>query len=732
MRPVEPAVPAVMPATGDGQVDLRELLAVLGRRWRSIAGAVLACLALGILYLLVTPPQYVSATDIFIDSRQKKIVGQELTPLGSGGDHAYVDSQVEIIGSASVIRRVVEKEKLASDPEFAGGGRLKRLLVAIGVSSPSKPSDPAVVKQRAMESFARALVVHRAGRTYVIRVAVTSKDPQKAARLATAVAESYLVEQSSSKSDEARRVSVSLGARLDELRARVRQAEQKVQEFRREKGIVTSEGGLVNEQQLTRINTELVQARGAAASAKARFDQVRAALASGGPLGESAEAVGSQTIQRLRSQLAAALQNEASLRAVLLDAHPRLRQIRQEVTAVRRQIEAELKRIAAVAKGEHEIADRRVRTLEAELESLKRVADSTNQSRIRLGELEREAETSRQLLRTFLSRSKETGEQQTLYQPEAHVISKAVAPLSPSKPKPLLVLMLAVGAGLAFGVAHAIAREHLDAAPLRARPDAGPGRPGRVLADPDPGLPTFGSVPVLMPEATAAAGAKGPVASTLTFADAIHAIMSPGSRGAQPFRKSVFRLLHRMSQASTNGQTSVTLLRSFEPGEGASTLALSLGMAAALTGERVLLVDMDGADPALSGVFTPDLNAAKPTPSGRGGPLASIIVEDSTSGLEFLPLATLDPGAMDRAEARRIETEFLKLSSRYDRIIIDGGVFNRRTGSLDPSRWSDLVLLCVQAGRMPAAVAHAARQVQAQNGRNGATAGVIRTFDLAI
>ena len=68
----------------------------------------------------------------------------------------------------------------------------------------------------------------RADRTYVVDVSVTSKDPEKAARIANAVAQAYLTEQTQVRSDAARQVSQSLTARLNELRNRVREAEERV------------------------------------------------------------------------------------------------------------------------------------------------------------------------------------------------------------------------------------------------------------------------------------------------------------------------------------------------------------------------------------------------------------------------------------------------------------------------------------------------------------------------
>ena len=148
----------------------------------------------------------------------------------------------------------------------------------------------------ALNELQKRVQVKRSERTYVVDVSVTSEDPAKAARLANAIAQTYLTEQTEVRSNAARQISQALTGRLKELQTRVRDAEQKVEAYKASHNIVGATGELVNEQQLTSLNAQLSASRARTSEAKARLDQVESVLHSKTPIGAFPEAVQSQTI----------------------------------------------------------------------------------------------------------------------------------------------------------------------------------------------------------------------------------------------------------------------------------------------------------------------------------------------------------------------------------------------------------------------------------------------------
>ncbi|WP_407804882.1 GNVR domain-containing protein, partial [Staphylococcus aureus] len=73
------------------------------------------------------------------------------------------------------------------------------------------------------------------------------------------------------------------------------------------------------------------------------------------------------------------------------------------------------------------------------------------ETQVQLRELQREAETYKNMYQTFLQRYQEAMQQQSFPVTEARVISKAVPPRTPSKPNKALILALFMIMGAAAG-----------------------------------------------------------------------------------------------------------------------------------------------------------------------------------------------------------------------------------------------------------------------------------------
>lgn len=697
MRP-QRAVPSrslavVSTALGPRQMNLAELIQVLRRRWRTVAASMLLLLGPALAYTIVAKPEYTAVAELFVDPRPKRGTEQETIPSGLGQDISLVESQVRIIASDAVMGRTVDKLKLDQDPEFAKGGgngwigRLRQSARALLMGETTADRRLDNPKLAARDALAKAVRLKRPEKTYIIAIEATSHDPDKAALIAQTIAETYLSDQSSAKSDDARQVNENVAGRLDELRARVKEADAKVEDFKRRNAVVMSEGSLVNEQQLTRINTELVSAKGATAVARARYDQVQQALRAGGSPESLTEAVNSPLIQRLRAQLTTTAREEAQLRTALLPAHPRLVQVRSDLDELKKQIAAELKRIGAAAQGEWDIARRREATLEKELETLKVASSTMNQSRIGLGELEQEAEANRQLLRLYLARAKETGEQSTFYRPDARILTPASAPSQPSRPQRLLILALGLAGGLALGLGRALFAEMNDTR-VRTRGDLEQDRlaTGMDLGD-------LASVPMLAP-----AGGLPMLRRRVSFHQIFEAIMHGHGTSADPFRAAIFRLVDSLRPAPGATQPRIVLVTSPQRGDGKSSLVAAVGMAAALQGERVLLIDADQVDPQLSAVFGGGLAPNGEVRLDVAAGLERLLVEDEKLPLAILPLGIFRDAPQQRTVQQKMLADLKAIAGIFDLVLIDGGSHPGSVMARLVASTADTALVCTKAG----------------------------------
>jgi len=643
------------------QFDMQRVLTAIWQGKATILSTTAVSLLMAALFVAVVPHRYTADTQILIDPTDFRAVGNDLAPASQANDAAVlqVESQVHVLTSDSVLRRVIKVESLDRDPEFVG----QHSWLGSGNYGTSDLA--------ALNALKRAIRVKRAERTYVVDVSVTNRDPAKAARIANAVAKAYLAEQTEVRADAARQVSQSLSARLDELKERVRAAEDRVETFKAHNNILGASGQLVNEQQLSELNNQLGMARARTAAAKARLDQVDKVQLSKGEIGAFPEAVQSQTITALRTQYAEIMRREAEQMTSLGARHPAVIEIQAQAERLRHMIEDEVHRIALSARSEYEAARANEAMLAGNLEKLKNNAIGTNQAMVTLRELERDVLASRAVYEQFLVRARETGEQGQLDTKNIRVISQADLPLRRSFPPSNT--MLAMGAlmiGIAAGTGLVMMRAADDAAPRRAGGSGGFLRGlNRILGDFRPSAVALSAIPTL---------------AVLPHADvafALRAARNPNSRFAAELRK-VHEAVYANAEAHRN--PSVLVIAADDDDDNLAA-ALALAAAAAVT-QRVLLVDADLERRHLAAIDADRNRAGLIDVALRRRDLSEVTVHDRETGISLVSFAS----PQSRRDRRISEADVLDAfdrTRRFDLVIVaaidvDGDPSTRMFASL--------------------------------------------------
>jgi polysaccharide biosynthesis transport protein len=453
VTPEGPSIRSVEPTT-IRRLPLGADLTFLWRRKRLVAISVAAGLLLSLVADLVITPHYRAVSQIFIGPVDLRVVEKTVMPAAQTADAnvIQVESESRILTSDRVLLRVIDSEKLAADPEF-GAARtslMSKLRAAVGLGSEPKAGDAELTALRQLQ---RSVSAKRSERTYVVDLMVDTADRDKSARIANAIAQAYLDEQTAARAVAARRATDSLSSRLGELRERVRNAEEQVERYKREHNIVGPTGRLVDEQQLTELNNQLTIAKARTAEAKARYEQSLRVQRSGADAGATSEAVQSNTIGRLREQYAAIARQEANLAAELGPRHPYVIDARAQLRNAQQHINEELGRVAEANRNDYERALANENSLANSFDVLKRKAMDTSLAFVRLRELERESEASRLVYEQFLSRSREMREQERLDTTNVRILSDAQPPLDRRwPPRRLLMLLAGLLAGMLGGV----------------------------------------------------------------------------------------------------------------------------------------------------------------------------------------------------------------------------------------------------------------------------------------
>src|SRR6202047_4721171 len=429
-QPINRSKPAAgqTPARPAADFSVSQLARLLWRRKTAIAMAGLICACAAVAIGKSLTPKYSATAQLYVDPRELQLVDRELTPRSqdTSGLAMVVESQARLITSNSVLLQVIEAAHLDKDPEFSGSsnGMMAALLELFG-SGQRPASEPKPGQTAALEALNRHIVVKKTDRTFIVDIDVWSHDAPKAAMLANAVSNAYLAESKTSQAAAARRATNDLSGRLKELQERLRSAENALAVYKAQNNFVGTQDTLISDQQLSASNQRLAAARALTLDAQAKYDQIEASRRASTDAGAIPEALQSPTIANLRAQYAEARKRYAELTSELGPLHPSLRQMEKQVEDLRRTVNEEVERFAQSAKNDLPRARDYDASLNKALEAQKRQSVQLSQASVRLRELERDVEASRDVYQSFLKRSRETQEQESLNTSNARIIGEA-------------------------------------------------------------------------------------------------------------------------------------------------------------------------------------------------------------------------------------------------------------------------------------------------------------------
>lgn len=187
-------------------------------------------------------PKFTAIAQILIDPGMVQVVRDPASGSGPPLDNAQIEGQIAVLRSESIAFAVINKLRLIDDPEFTAKtdpSAFSRLLDALtpGGAPAAKPQQSAefaeyIARRAAATTFSSGLTIRRVGPTYAIDIAYTSVDPEKAATIANATAESYIQGQLDVNRKAAQQGSEWLENRLAQLRAQLNGAARAVELFK--------------------------------------------------------------------------------------------------------------------------------------------------------------------------------------------------------------------------------------------------------------------------------------------------------------------------------------------------------------------------------------------------------------------------------------------------------------------------------------------------------------------
>ena len=433
------------------------LIEHLWRNWRVIAAFAVVAFVLSLAYVILTPATYKATAALLVDPRKANVTDANDVLPSFGADTAAVASQVEVLGSRNLLNAVIQQNNILTDPEFSDPSLLSRLTGGV-----------APTPNMIYDAFRDQLQVTRQGQTYVIYVSFLSKDPEKAARIANSVVNSYLGGQRSEKLEANDQVSGQLQERTAALRDTVAAAEAEVADYMAEHGIVeTGSGDSLLMQKIELLNARVLDAKSDARAAESALDRAeRNALLDPE---RAINAVGSAASEQLLNELSSLEAERASLSQTVGERHPQMMSLNSEIAQVRQQMNAAVERDVDRKRAEVEQARSNAVNMESDLEALRSQVHESNQQEVKLRDLQRRAAAAREVLQDFELRAEEVGQLDDMQRPDARVISSADVPPQADWPKAKLIVPVMTALGMFAGFGFVLLRAGLG--PLRPRPE---------------------------------------------------------------------------------------------------------------------------------------------------------------------------------------------------------------------------------------------------------------------
>lgn len=744
-----PPAPPLNPYAGYADMEgadenhFREYLRAVRKHLWLIIGITLIATAAAAIYVAQKPDIYSAQTRVQVDLENNPASGATKSGMvvinSPSSDPTYFNTQLQNLTSQGLLRRVVKTLDLEHNQAFlrpsAGQNRTvwQNLLRMVGLHKKTdeqrvKDTDqlqltgsvaPAtaredLVEAKKLDPFVRNLqgdlkvepVKETRTSSYnkdtrLIDIRFTHADPQVAAKVVNAIADTFVLSNLEKKTENNASTGDFLQKRVAELQAAIRTDEERLVNYAKGHQILSLDGSQNTVvERLAGLNQQLLEAENARKTAEAEY---RAALTPG-----AANALASKDAKSLddvEAKLAALKEKRSQLLVSNTEEWPEVKEINQQIAVLEKQVSDAKGRATSVVTTNLETKYRQTleheKAIRAAFDKQRGETLTQNEAAINYRIIQQEIETNKQLLDGLLQRSKENDVVLAGTPNNIFIVDYAITPAVPIGPQRFRTVFMSLFFSLAGGVGLAIFLEYINDS-VRSTEDI-----DRWLR-----LPSMGVIPAvggltkrrLLPSRALASGNNGYGSPEL--------LVNIENRSALA---EAYRHLRTSVLLSTPGHAPKTLLvTSSVPAEGKTTTAVNTALSLAQTGANVLVVDADmrrprlhaifevGNSRGLSNILSDDLSEAE---------VLSMIIQHEPTGLNVLTSGAIPPNPAELIGSEQMRRLINVLEGTFTHIIIDSPPVGSFTDGVLASTLVDGVLLVVHSGKTSRGVVRRTKQI---------------------
>lgn len=676
-------------SSGNARQPLADLLETIKRRRTLIIAPLLAGVAIGVIGYLMAPLSYVSESVLVLDMRRVQALPNEsaITPLPQ--DSPVLRSELDIISSRMMARKVIDilqADNVNVPTAFRSGTVLSAPPENAKQVREARDVDAAARERQRIDLLLSRLRVNNDGRSYTIFISYRAPDPVYAARVANAFVTAYLDHQIDVQQSAARRVSEWLGEKLVSLRSDLEGAERAAEDFRQKSRLAGDPGQIsFQAQRVAALNTEIVAATGAVSLAEARL-RTAESLKTNNEAPALTEVLASPAIQSLRNEQARVERQLDELRSNGALKSAEIPVLTAERDALKQQVTAQVDEIIKSLSNEIKIARQRRSGLEDALTAAEADLAQANQAQVQAVQLDREANASRTVYESYLTRYKQLIEQDGIAVPEAQMISAAEPATAKASPNLANWLLLGLGLGGLVSLLATVSREAFDKI-----------RPAQTASFILPGIPAATLLP-LTPQLT------------------VPMLVNRGLDPASAFGRAI-KSVHDRLRFLSRGRDSLSLaIISLGDSETKALLITALAQQFAASGVAVAVIDATNQHSRLSQALGLPETGQGTASTGRKLSGATLN-HDHGSGIDIIT-----PG--QQVEGEWLSELIAQLRTDHKIILVDLPSVADDKRSVLLSRAADTTLLVAQPDRNDQPANHALIQTMAALGRKPALAVV--------
>ncbi|TPG42887.1 succinoglycan biosynthesis protein exop [Sphingomonas koreensis] len=647
---------------------------VMRHRWL-IIGIVGTIVGFAVITQILATPMYRTSATVQVELTDEAGANQA---DAASRNAQRVENVAKIYRSRAVAENVVKALGLASSSKFMGAA--------------AKPLDRVRDQDLAQATtrLVNSLTIGSNQNSDLIDIQVTSPYPKLAAQIANEVPGSAQRMRLERREETRVELLQGLDAQAARLAKGASDAEQRVADFRAQAGMLEGAGGPEDLQQINRVAVEAASAIGmrsamaARAGDVARAQQMRSVAGADSPL-----------LQQQQRDYATALSERARLAALYGPGHPEMIRVQQQIDALdadmktaraeaqamaRAQADADAAQQTELARGESDAASARAGALHGELGAMISKAFGNNANKVELARLDRAAQVARDAYMSTQTQAEQVRALLGVVGLNTTLVSPATVPTDAFSPTPSRTIAIALIGSTLLSLLLVFAIEIMD---------------DKVRSVDQVrrwfGMPTFGMFPIV------------PGLRTTALED------SPVLREPQSLFAEVARSAHaEVADLGKGHQPHTILITSPLPGDGKSTVALSLCAAGSAAGRRAIIVDFDLRRPGLMQQLQrqsdgPDLVELLISPP------AEFLLPDPGQASSDREIETFKPQLISVREPvkdpaslishRRIEVLMSRLRAQYDLIIINGPAALAVRDARTLSQIADHTLMVIAWGR---------------------------------